>query len=161
MQTLLQDFRYTLRQLFKNPGFALTAILSLALGIGATTAVFSVIHAILMDPYPYAASDRMVHMRLRDASTQERGFGLTGSQWQEIRKSSAVEDAFMTDDWSLTVTGHDLPEDVQGVYMSSNSFNFMGVPPALGRGLIPSDAIESARIRRAAFTFTISAAQRS
>src|ERR1700756_3699419 len=142
MQSLLQDFRYTLRQLFKNPGFALTAILSLALGIGATTAVFSVIHAILLDPYPYAASDRMVHMRLRDASTQERGFGLTGSQWQEIRKSPAVEDAFISDDWNLTVTGHDLPEDVQGVYMTSNSFNFMGVPPALGRGLIPSDAID-------------------
>jgi predicted permease len=142
MQTLLQDFRYTLRQLFKNPGFAVTAILSLALGIGATTAVFSVIHAILMDPYPYAASDRMVHMRLRDASSQERGFGLTGGQWQEIRKSPAVEDAFISDDWSLTVTGHDLPEDVQGVYMTSNGFNFMGVPPALGRGLIPSDAID-------------------
>jgi hypothetical protein len=128
MQTLLQDFRYTLRQLFKNPGFALTAILSLALGIGATTAVFSVIHAILMDPYPYAASDRMVHMRLRDAATQERGFGLTGAQWQEIRKSPAVEDAFMTDDWNLTVTGHDLPEGIQGVYMSSNGFNFNGSP---------------------------------
>ena len=142
MQTLLQDFRYTLRQLLKNPGFALTAILSLALGIGATTAVFSVIHAILMDPYPYAASDRMAHMRLRDAASQEQGIGLTGAQWQEIRKSPAVEDAFMTDDWNLTVTGHDLPEDVQGVYMSSNGFNFMGVPPTLGRGLIPSDAID-------------------
>src|SRR5437879_8764315 len=102
MQTLLQDFRYTLRQLLKNPGFAVTAILSLALGIGATTAVLSVVHAILMDPYPYAASDRMVHMRLRDATSQERGFGLTGGQWQEIRKSAAVEDAFMTDEWSLT-----------------------------------------------------------
>ena len=84
----------------------------------------------------------MVHMRLRDASAQERGFGLTGGQWQEIRKSAVVEDAFMTDEWNLTVTGHDLPEDINGVYMSSNGFNFMGVPPALGRGLIPSDAID-------------------
>ena len=48
----------------------------------------------------------------------------------------------MTDDWNLTVTGHDLPEDIQGVYMTSNGFNFMGVPPTLGRGLIPSDAID-------------------
>ncbi len=136
MQTLLQDFRYSLRQLFKNPGFSLTAVISLALGIGATTAVFSVVYAILMNPYPYAAPDRMVHMRLWDTSNQERGFGLTGGQWQEIRKSPVVEDAFMEDDWNLTVTGHDLPEDVQGVYLTSNTFLFMGVPPALGRGLV-------------------------
>jgi predicted permease len=142
MQTLFQDFRFSLRQLFKSPGFALTAIISLGLGIGATTAVFSVVYAILMNPYPYAASDRMVHMRLRDSSGQERGFGLTGSQWQEIRRSPVVEDAFMEDDWSLTVTGHDLPEDVQGVYLTSNGFTFLGVRPALGRGLVPSDAID-------------------
>lgn len=142
MQTLLQDFRYSLRQLFKNPGFSLTAVASLALGIGATTAVFSVIYAILMNPYPYAAPDRMAHMRLWNSSNQERGFGLTGGQFQEIRKSPVVEDAFISDDWNLTVTGHDLPEDVQGVYMSSNGFLFMGVPPALGRGLVPSDSVD-------------------
>ena len=142
MHTLIQDLRYSLRQLFKNLGFALTAVLSLALGIGATTAVFSVVYAIVMDPYPYRASDRMAHMRLWDSSNHERGFGLTGGQWQQIRKSPVLEDAFAVDDWSLTVTGHDLPEDVQGIYMSSNSFLFMGVPPALGRGLVPSDAID-------------------
>jgi predicted permease len=142
MQTLFQDFRFSLRQLFKSPGFTLTAVLSLALGIGATTAVFSVVYAILMNPYPYAASDRMIHMRLLDDSQQPRGFGLTGAQWQQIRKSPVVEDAFMEDDWNLTVTGRDLPEDVQGVYFTSNGFSFMGVPPALGRGLMPSDAID-------------------
>ena len=142
MQTLLQDFRFSLRQLLKNPGFTLTAVVSLALGIGATTAVFSVVYAILMNPYPYAASDRMIHMRLLDNAGQQRGFGVTGAQWQEIRKSPVIEDAFMEDDWSLTVTGRDLPEDVQGVYLTSNGFSFMGVPPALGRGLMPSDAID-------------------
>jgi predicted permease len=69
-------------------------------------------------------------------------FPLTGAQWQQIRNWPVVEDAFMEDDWNLTVTGHDLPEDLNGVYLSSNSFNFMGVPPALGRGLVPSDAID-------------------
>src|ERR1700721_679741 len=137
MQTFLQDFRFSLRQLRKKLGFTFTAIISLALGIGATTAVFSVVYAVLMNPYPYANSDRMVHMRLSDKSDREMGFGLTGSQWQQIRESPVVEDAFMEDDWSLTVTGHDLPEDVQGVYLSSNGFTFLGVPPAVGRGLIP------------------------
>src|SRR5271156_5356823 len=142
MQTLLQDLRYSLRQLAKSPGFTLTAVISLMLGIGATTAVFSVVYAVLMNPYPYAAPDRMVHMRMKDKSGQERGFGLSLAQWQTIRRSPVVESAFMENDWSLTVTGHDLPEDVAGVYMTSNSFNHLGVPTALGRGLIPADAID-------------------
>ncbi|MGA8028941.1 MAG: ABC transporter permease [Bryobacteraceae bacterium] len=139
---MLQDLRYCLRQLMKTPGFTLTAILSLTLGIGATTAVFSVIYAILMNPYPYAAADRMVHMRLVDPAGHENGFGLTAAQWQVVRKSSVVEDAFAQDEWSLTVTGRDLPEDVNGIYFTSNAFNFFGVPPALGRGLLPSDALD-------------------
>lgn len=142
MRTLLQDVRYSSRQLLKLPGFTLTAVASLALGIGATTAVFSVVYAILMDPYPYAASDRMVHMRLVTPSGGLRGFDVTGTQWQQLRKSPVVEDTFLEDDWSLTVTGSDVPEDVQAVYLSSNGFNFMGVPPALGRGLQPSDAVD-------------------
>ncbi len=87
MKTLLQDIRYGLRQLVKMPGFTLTAILSLALGIGATTAVFSVVYSILMDPYPYASPDRMIHMRLLTPEGDLQGFGLTMGQWQIIRKS--------------------------------------------------------------------------
>ncbi len=104
--------------------------------------MFSVIYAILMNPYPYAASDRMVHMRLLDPAGQEKGFGLTDAQWQAIRKSPAVEDAFASEGWSLTVTGRDLPEDVNATYFTSNAFEFLGVPAALGRGLLPSDSVD-------------------
>ena len=142
MKTLFQDVRYSLRQFIKMPGFTLTAVLSMALGIGATTAVFSVVYAILLDPYPYAAPDRMVHMRLVQPDGNLNYFGVTGSQWQALRKSPVVEDTFLEDDWNLTVTGSDLPEDVQAVYFSSNGFNFLGVPAALGRGIQPSDAID-------------------
>ena len=142
MKALLQDIRFGIRQLIKIPGFSLTAIVSLALGIGATTAVFSVVYAILLDPYQYKDPDRMIHMRLLMPSGELNGFGITGTQWQELRKSPVVEDTFMEDDWSLTVTGADLPEDVQGVYLTSNGFNFLGVPAALGRTLQPSDAID-------------------
>src|SRR3954453_5512477 len=142
MQTLLQDFRFAFRQLVNSPGFALTAVISLMLGIGAPTAFFRVIYAILMNPYPYAAPDRMIHLRLKDKADQNQGFGLTAQQWQQIRKSPIVEDSIITDGWSLTVTGHDIPEDVQGSYLSSNTFNFLGVPAFLGRGLMPSDAID-------------------
>ena len=142
MKALLQDLRYCARQLIKAPGFSATAIVSLTLGIGATTAVFSVIYAILMNPYPYAAPDRIIHMRLLDPAGHEGGFGLTGGQYQLIKKSPAVEDAFAEDDWNLTLTGGDLPEDVNGVYLTSNAFQFFGVPAALGRGLLPSDAVD-------------------
>jgi predicted permease len=142
MRTVFQDLRYAFRQLIKLPGFTLTAVISLALGIGATTAVFSVVYAILMDPYPYAAPDRMIHMRLVAPNGNLRGFGVTGTQWQQLRKSPVVEDTFLEDDWSLTVTGSDVPEDAEAVYLSSNGFNFFGVPVALGRGLQPSDAVD-------------------
>lgn len=143
MRTVFQDLRYSFRQLVKMPGFALTTILSLALGIGATTAVFSVVYAIVVDPYPYANSDRMVHMRFLNPDGSNRGFGLTGGQWQRIRQSPVVEDAFLTDGtWNLTMTGSDVPEDVACDYVSSNTFRFMGVPAYAGRNMQPSDAID-------------------
>jgi predicted permease len=142
MRTLLQDLRYSLRQLRKSPGFTITAVVSLMLGIGATTAVFSIVWAVLMNPYPYAAPDRMVHMRIKNKAGEEQGISLTAAQWQAIRKSPVVEDAVAADNWSLTVTGRDLPEDVSADYFTSNGFNYFGVPAALGRGLQPSDAID-------------------
>ena len=142
MQSILKDLRYAMRQLRKSPGFTATAILSLALGIGATTAVFSVVYAILMDPYPYAHPETMIHLRFIDSAGHEGGTGLTMSEWQQLRKSPVVDDAFITADWALTITGHDVPEDVEADKVSSNFFNYFGVPPALGRGLQPSDAPE-------------------
>src|ERR1700739_183444 len=127
MSTVFQDIRFAIRQLIKMPGFTLTAIISLALGSGATTAVFSVVYAILMDPYPYKNPDRMIHMRLTVPSGDLNGFGVDGSQWQELRKSPVVEDTFLEDDWSLTVTGADLPEDVAGGYLCLKYFIFFWV----------------------------------
>ena len=142
MQTFLQDLRYGLRQLKKSPGFTATAILSLALGIGATTAVFSVVYAVLLDPYPYADSDRMVHLVRKDKAGEDRWMGLTGPQYQQYRNAKSVESAVAEDQWNLTTTGGDLPEDVNAVYFTGNGFNHFGVPALLGRGLIPSDAPE-------------------
>lgn len=100
MRTVFQDLRYAFRQLIKLPGFTLTAVVSLALGICATTAVFSVVYAILMDPYPYKAADRMAHMRLVlvRPTGDLSGFGVTATQWQVLRKSPVIEDTFLEDD---------------------------------------------------------------
>jgi hypothetical protein len=82
-------------------------------------------------------------MRLLNPDGSNRGFGLTGGQWQRIRQSPVVEDAFLTDGtWALTITGNDVPEDVETDYVSSNTFSFMGVPAYAGRNLQPSDAID-------------------
>jgi predicted permease len=141
MRTVLQDLRYSFRQLIKMPGFTLTSVLSLALGIGATTAVFSVLYAILLDPYPYTSPDRMAHMRLLTPKGDLGTYvNLTPGQWLELRKSPVVEDAFLSDGNNQTVTGGELPEDVTAAASTSNMFQFLGVPALLGRGLQPSDA---------------------
>ncbi|HLY40680.1 MAG TPA: ABC transporter permease [Terracidiphilus sp.] len=143
MKTVLQDIRFGTRQLIKSPGFTLTAVISLMLGIGATTAVFSVVYAILMNPYPYRDPDRMVHMRLIMPDGHLRGFlGITAPEWQQLRKSPVVEDSFLQGGRNMTISGSEFPEDVQTADFSSNAFNFLGVPPALGRTLQPSDAID-------------------
>ncbi|PYY13664.1 MAG: ABC transporter permease, partial [Acidobacteria bacterium] len=142
MQAFLQDLRFALRQLRTSPGFAVVAILSLALGIGATCAVFSVVYAVLVNPYPYADADRMVHLVVKDKGGNQRWVSLTGPQLQQMRKANSVESASGMDEWNLTTTGGDVPEDLTAIYFTGNAFNHFGVPVLLGRGLLPTDAPE-------------------
>ena len=140
MSTFLQDFRYSLRQLFRNPGVSLTAILSLALGIGATVSVFSVVYAVLMNPWPYQGADRIANVALLDKSGNEQGYGLNGPQTRELAKAHSLEHVVAFNGWNLTVTGSDVPEDVQAFYFTGNVFQMLGVPAMLGRYYLPSDA---------------------
>ena len=142
MHTLLQDLRYSARQLIKSPGFTLTAVISLALGIGAATAVFSVIHAALVSPYPYPAADRIVRLTVDSVAGSGDPVFLNGAQIQTLRQSPVVESVLAMDDQALMLTGQDLPENVTTVSLISNSFQDLGVPPLLGRGLWPSDAVD-------------------
>jgi len=142
MQTLLQDLRYAMRQTVKSPGFSFAAVISLALGIGATTAVFSVIYGALIHPYPHKAADRMVGLALKSKTGDEARVLLNGPQIRLLRRSSALEDLVAMDSWSLTLTGGDFPEDVETLFVTSNAFDFLGEPPLLGRGLIPSDSVD-------------------
>ena len=142
MQILFQDLRYGFRQLRKSPGFSIVAVLSLALGIGATTAVFSVVYAVVLDPYPYVESNRMVHLVVTRKQGEDWWTNFTGPQYQKIRESPSVESVFAQDQWNLTTTGGELPEDVNAVYLTGNAFNHLGVPALLGRGLLLSDGPE-------------------
>jgi predicted permease len=142
MHSVLEDLRYALRQLLKNPGFALTAVMSLALGIGATTAVFSVVYAALINPYPYTAADRIVRMTVQTKAGPGNGISLNGPQIQQLRKLSVIESVLAMEFRPLTLTGTGLPESVMAVALISNGFVDLGVPTMLGRGLLPSDALD-------------------
>ncbi|MFL6307119.1 MAG: ABC transporter permease [Candidatus Sulfotelmatobacter sp.] len=142
MHTLLQDLRYSARQLIKSPGFTLTAVISLALGIGAATAVFSVIYAVLMHPYPYPAADRIVRLTVDSVAGSGDPVLLNGAEIQILRQSPVVESVLALDNSALMLTGQDLPETVHAASLISNNFQDLGVPPILGRGLWPSDAVD-------------------
>ncbi len=142
MRTLLQDLRYSARQLIKSPGFTLTAVISLGLGIGAATAVFSVIYAVLMNPYPYPDVDRIVRLTTQSVAGSGDPVFLNGAQIQILRRSPVVESVLTMDYNALMLTGQDLPETVHTASLISNSFHDLGVPPVLGRGLWPSDAVD-------------------
>ncbi|HEX3435847.1 MAG TPA: ABC transporter permease [Pseudacidobacterium sp.] len=140
MHTFLQDIRYALRQLRSHPGFALTAILSLALGIGATVSVFSIIYAVLMNPWPYAGASRIANIALLDKSENQQGYGLNGPQTRELAHAKSLEYVVAFNGWNLTITGSDVPEDVQAMYFTGNLFPMLGVPVMAGRYFVPSDA---------------------
>lgn len=142
MPALLQDLRFALRQIFRNPVYAIVAVLSLAFGIGATTSVFSVIHAVLIDPYPYRNADRMVHVEL--TTKQRNGISLISvnrDEWAQLLQARSIENAFaVRQDFSQSMATSDLPVSVQASFNTPNFFTFMGVPALLGREFTEADA---------------------
>ena len=139
MPSLASDLQYAARELRRRPGFTLTAVLSLALGVGATSAVFSVIYAVLINPFPYVGADRMVQLSLKDKAGNYRYPGLNGAQLEQVRQAKTIESVVGEDGWNLTTTDGDLPEDVVASYISPNAPNHWGMPALKGRWLIPSD----------------------
>src|ERR1041385_3237038 len=140
VQSIGSDLRYAARELRRRPGFTLTAILSLALGVGATSAVFSVIYAVLINPFPYVGSERIMSVALKDKAGNDRYTGFNGPQLEELRRVQAVESVAGEDGWNLTTTDGDLPEDVVASYITPNSPNHWGTSAMKGRWLVPADA---------------------
>jgi predicted permease len=136
---LLQDIRFALRQLWKHPGFAFTAVFSLALGIAATVAVFSVIYRVLLHPFPYRDADRIVQYNIRAKTDFEYTPLIYREQIAQLRQARSVEDVVeMEEEWQADTTT-DIPQDVDMVFLSGNAFPFFGVPAMLGRVFLPSD----------------------
>ena len=141
METIFQDLAYSFRQLRRNPSFGITAILTLALGIGASTAVFSVAYGVLIDPFPYKDVHKLVTPKL---CWPERPV----CSWSEYSPQQFNEIAQKTDIFNgvtastigmVELTGNFEPQRLRGNYITTNTFDVLGVKPLLGRATLPSD----------------------
>ena len=141
------DIRYGLRALRRNPGFAAVAVLSLALGIGATTAMFSLIYAVLFHPFPYDGADRIMNPVMINPQhpNEYQYFGRSKAQLDDLRLAAPVDSVLGFSGLHMEITGGGLPEDIYGAYLTENAETFLGVRPLLGRNIEPSDAENGGR----------------
>ena len=133
MQTVLQDIRYALRGMRRSPGFAAAAVLTLALGMGATTAIFSVIRAVLLSPLPYAEPDRrvMVWSRWKDF---DKTWLADGEVFDYRRLCPSLESVALWSSGEANLTGGGEPVRIGVAQITANTFETLGGRPALGRG---------------------------
>src|SRR3989475_5185940 len=132
MTTLLQDLRYGVRMLLKDPGFSIVAVLALTLGIGADSAIFSVVNAVLLRPLPYPDSDRLVV--LRERSPQLEGMSVAYPNFIDWREqNSTFEHIGVFHRQSFNLTGNGEPERLVGSHVSADVFETVRVTSALSR----------------------------
>jgi len=140
---MIQDLRYGLRMLWKNPGFTLIAILTLALGIGANTAIFSVVNAVLLQPLPYAKADELAAIYLRtDRDPAESGFPFSPAGYLNLKNHNTVFTdvaALSNKGWPANLIGAGEPERLQGFQVSANLFPLLGASAELGRTFVAEE----------------------
>jgi putative ABC transport system permease protein len=136
--TLIQDLRYALRTLRRAPGFTLVAVLTLALGIGANTAIFSVVYAVLLNPLPYPNADRLVAIwGARGADRQIFTAYTDVEDWRAGNHS--FEDIGVIRGMSVNLTGGETPERIGGEFITAPALTVLGAVPALGRMFTPEE----------------------
>ena len=140
MDGLLQDLRYGMRMLRSRPAFTAVAVLALALGIGANTAIFSVVDAVLLKPLPYRAPERLVMIWHEYAQMNLPKASLSVPSYIEYRDNvRAFENVAAATNWSANLTGTGEPERVQGARVTGNFLATVGVPPMIGRDFLGED----------------------
>lgn len=140
METLFRDIRYGVRSLLKRPGFTFIAVLTLALGIGANSAVFSVVNAVLLRPLPYKDADRLVLLTRLDPQRGSPSTADSIPKFNAIREQGQVFEslAAVADD-SFNLTGRETPEQIRGARVSGDLFHILAVQPYLGRTFLPEE----------------------
>src|SRR5262245_13328687 len=140
MQTLLQDLRYGARMLLKKPGFTLIAVITLALGIGPNTAIFSGVKPVLLRPLPFKEPDRVMIVWERRANSGETNIPISGHEfvgWRE--QSRAFERMALIRFEGFTLTENGEPEAITAERVTADFFSVLGVPPLLGRAFEPGE----------------------
>jgi len=141
MGTLLQDLRYGLRMLVKSPGFTAVAALTLALGIGANTAIFSVIYRVLLRPLPYPSADRLVMVWQSNPRKGENQARVSVPNYLDWKARSHMFEALagFAGPYRSGITAAGVPQNIQACLVTPNFFAAMGVPPLLGRAFSPGE----------------------
>src|SRR5438874_675257 len=136
---LIQDVRFSLRMLRKSPGFALIAVTTIALSIGATTAVFSVVEATLLRPLPYAKPEQLVSIRADLPGLGANDVGISQPEWQDLQESGIFQ--YVSPTWfdENNLTGSSQPARVRLLLVAPNYFALLAVQPQLGRAFDPQD----------------------
>ncbi|HKD92025.1 MAG TPA: ABC transporter permease [Terriglobales bacterium] len=138
METMLQDLRYAARTLRKSPGFTAIAVIALALGIGANTAMFSIVNGVLLRPVPYPEPDRVLKLSSSSAQFREESVSYPNFlDWQRRSRSFDEIAAYRNDTFNFT--GHGEPERLRGYMVSSTIFGALGVRPIIGRTFTPEE----------------------
>ncbi len=138
MNTLLQDLKYGLRVLANNPGFTAVAVLTLALGIGANTAVFSVVNGVLLNPLPYPQPEQLVALYSRTAEFSHSSISYPNFlDWVRNNRTFSALAAYREEEFNLTGMGE--PERVPGEMVSASFFSLLGINPVLGRSFDPKE----------------------
>src|SRR5918995_1628113 len=138
LEPLGQDLGYATRSFRRSPASIVVALMSLTLGIGATSAIFSVIYGVLIAPYPYAKPGEIWAPQVR-AVDGRGGHTYSLDELRPLTEVPAFSDVMATSVESVLMTGEFAPESFGGVLMTGNAFNFLGVPPVIGRTIQPSD----------------------
>jgi putative ABC transport system permease protein len=140
IEQLAQDMRFGLRMLGKHPVFTLVAVITLALSIGANTAIFSVVNAVLLRPLPYEAADRLVWIWDNNKSIGFPRFASSGPNFNDWRQQAgSFEYMAAFTGWSFNLTGEGEPERIQGAMASPNLFSMLDVKPVIGRLFLPEE----------------------
>src|SRR5882672_7719147 len=143
METLLQDIRFGVRMLLKNGSFTFVALLTLALGIGANTAIFSVVNAIVFRPLPYSAPQQLVGVWTKDLKRPGSQYPAAMPTFRDWQQQSHLFRGFAAYAFNrFHVSGNEGPDETRGVFATANFFEVMGVKPVLGRALQPADERE-------------------
>src|SRR6185437_4425719 len=139
IEELLQDLRYGRRLLSRNPGFTLIAIVTLALGIGATTAIFTIVNAFLLRPLPYGNPDRLVMV---DSQRRGQSMGVSFADYEDWRRQNNVFDdiAFFNLRWNANLQSGNETETLSLTFGTANLFSILQVAPFLGHGPTPGDS---------------------